>query len=107
MRDPKLISALDAVEPLPASEYYRPKPGPWPKRTQPSVESENKLHSNLRLLLGEKDVLYYQVNVLKAELKTERKWRRWLTAALAATWSAMGITLKILVPYALKGMLSH
>lgn len=103
MRDP-----LYTIEPIPASAYYRPlrtPAGGWPKRTEPSIESENKLHSNIRLLVREKDVLFAELNVVKLQLQTERRWRRWLTAAFVTTWAFWFVVMKMMIPYTIKGIL--
>jgi hypothetical protein len=105
MRDKLLI-----IEPIPQSEYYEEKsapPGGWPERRGPSVKSENKLHGNVRMLVREKDLLIQQGNANAKALETEKKWRRWMITALLASWSAIIYVLKLLIPYALKGMLSH
>lgn len=103
MRDP-----LYTIEPIPASAYYRPQRPPaggWPKRTEPSIESENKLHSNMRLLVREKDVLFAELNVLKTELQRERRWRRLLMAALVTSWAFWFAAMKVMLPYVVKGLL--
>lgn len=109
MRDP-LHDPFGLIEPVPACEYYETlkKPaGGWPKRTQPSVKSENKLHSNFRLLVREKDVLIRQVNVLTIELKSTKRWLKLITAALVTSWAFWCVAMKFLIPYAVKGMLAH
>lgn len=99
---------LFIVHPTPADEYYKPQPEPpggWPKRTEPTVEQLNRAHQNIRQLVLEKDRIIQQGNALCEELKRERRWRRWLTAAFAATWVSIYCVLKYLIPYAIKGML--
>jgi hypothetical protein len=103
LRDP-----LFTIDPIDPSEYYEDKPVPpggWPKRTRPSLESENKLHTNLRNLVVEKDRIIEQGNSLVAELKKERRWRNVLMTALGTTWAVLIYVLKLLVPYAIKGMM--
>jgi hypothetical protein len=41
---------------------------------------------------------------MRRELLRERKWRKWLTVALALTWTALGFIVKLLLPYAVRGM---
>jgi hypothetical protein len=103
LRDP-----LFTIDPIDRSEYYDEKPAPpggWPKRTRPSLQSENKLHTNLRNLVIEKDRIIEQGNCLVAELKKERRWRNILMTALGTTWAVLIYVLKLLVPYAIKGMM--
>lgn len=107
MRDPLLI-----INPTPADEFYKQQPQDapplgWKKRTAPTIEDMNKAHENIRKLVAEKDRIIEQSNALVEVIRQERRWRKALTAALGATWAAIGVTLKILIPYALKGLLAH
>ncbi len=104
MRDPLLI-----IEPLPLTEYYEARPEPpggWKPRTEPTVESENRLHTNVRNLIIEKDRLIEQGNANAKELKRERQWRKFLIASLIATWTAFGTVVKVLLPYLVKGFIA-
>ncbi len=105
MRDPLLI-----VEPIPEDQYYKKQSTPpfgWQQRTTPTIGQMNVAHENIRKLVSEKDRIIQQSNGLVEVLKKERKWRKWMIAAFLATWSTIGYVAKILLPYAIKGMLSR
>jgi hypothetical protein len=103
MRDPLLI-----VEPIPEDQYYKKQNTPpfgWQQRNAPTIEQMNVAHANIRKLVTEKDRIIEQSNGVVEVLKRERQWRKWMIAAFGATWSIIILLLKILVPYAIKGML--
>lgn len=103
MRDPLLI-----VEPIPEDQYYKKQNTPpfgWQQRSAPTIEQMNVAHANIRKLVSEKDRIIKQSNGLVTVLTKERKWRKWMIGAFLATWSIIGYVLKILIPYAIKGML--
>lgn len=105
MRDPLLI-----INPTPANEFYKPQDTPplgWKKRTAPTIEDMNRAHENIRKLVAEKDRIIEQSNAMVEVIKQERRWRKALMAALGATWATIGVALKILIPYAIKGLLAH
>lgn len=100
MNDPLLI-----VHPTPADEYYKKRDTPpmgWPKRREPTVEDINRAHENIRKLVAEKDRIIQQCNGLVVELQRERRWRKWITGALLATWATWIAAAKILIPYIIK-----
>lgn len=105
MRDPLLI-----INPTPADEFYKSQDRPplgWKKRTAPTIEDMNRAHENIRKLVAEKDRIIEQSNTLVEVLRKERRWRKVLMGALGATWATIGVALKILIPYAVKGLLAH
>jgi hypothetical protein len=61
------------------------------------VKSLNKAHSVNRTMIA-------VIEAMRRELLRERKWRKWLTVALALTWTALGFIVKLLLPYAVRGM---
>lgn len=61
------------------------------------VKSLNKAHAVNRTMIA-------VIEVMRRELLRERRWRKWLTVALALTWTVLGFIVKLLVPYAVRGM---
>lgn len=103
MRDRDLVDLIEWKE----FQYY--------KATHPPVLSDYKnrspedlardvtvAHDFIKKLVAEKDVL--RAHVILAERRLA-KWKKWMTAAFAATWTAIAIVLKVLIPYAIRGML--
>ena len=95
------------IEPLDPQEYYDqkpPPPGGWPKRTVPTIKDLDRAHDNLKKLVQEKDRIIEQANAQAHALDRERRWRKSMIAAFIATWTTILWILKLLVPYALKGL---
>lgn len=62
------------------------------------VRSLNKAHTVNKTLVKNLDEAL-------AELENERRWRKRLMYAFGATWAAIGYILKLMIPFAIKGML--
>jgi hypothetical protein len=93
-------------------EFYTPQPPPpggWPKRNSLDAleRAANAAHDNVRKMVGVNDRMRKDQLDLIGLLKKERRWRRWLIGALVATWSALGLLLKVLLPYLVKGILAQ
>jgi hypothetical protein len=77
----------------------RPITRKWNDPTrQEMIDSLNKAHSVNKSLVSALDKCL-------AQLIRERKWRNWLISAFGATWLSIGVLLKWLIPYAIKGMM--
>jgi hypothetical protein len=62
------------------------------------VRSLNKAHTVNKALVR-------NVDELLSELRNERKWRKRLMFAFGATWAGFAWVLKLIIPFAVKGML--
>jgi len=99
-----------------ATEYYQGGIEPWEHDDPPPPEdltpeklakAGDKAHDNIKLLIRDRDRLQANQLVLNkqnAALLDARKWQRIWNLILTAGLGALGWTVKVLIPLALKGM---
>ena len=69
------------------------------------VRSLNKAHTVNKALIKNLDEQSVELKNARLDLARERRWRKALISALISTWAAIGWMAKLMIPFAIKGML--